>query len=396
MRVLLTWELGGNLGHLSPLAGAARALIDRGHEVWLSVPDLTAVHQVVDQDVVRVVHGPTLPHHPIAAPPRTWADVVRPNVFRDPRLLANGLRAWRALVRAIAPDVLVFDSSPMAMLATRDLPLRRVVFDLGWSVPPPTTPLPPIQEGLTLADREAADAEAMAVIRAGCALAGIDAPDRLGALFDADATLIHAFAELEHYPQFPGRRHVGPAFTTDAGDPPRWPVGDGPKVFVYLKAEHPNTQPLLRLLPQLGARTVAYVPGLDPAAATALAGPRLHLSPRPLRIRDVLADCALAACHSMAGTGAAFVVAGVPVLAMPMYVEQILNARQAASHGLATFVPFGVRDDALRSLVERALSARSAAMVRRYARRLRGFDPQAPYVALCDAVEGAPRADSAR
>src|SRR5690606_32182799 len=167
-------------------------------------------------------------------PPRSYADVLRRTVLRRADLLANGLRAWRALLDAIRPDAMVFDAAPLALLASRERAFRRVIFDSGWSVPTPTTPLPALGDHVSLADREAAEADAMEVVREGCRLARMTAPPHLAALNDVDATLIRQFEALSPYPPHPGHQHVGPALYTDRGESPRWPEGDGPKVFAYL------------------------------------------------------------------------------------------------------------------------------------------------------------------
>ncbi len=388
MRVLLTWELGGNMGHLASLSTAARALAARGHEVWLAVPDLKRVHAFVEPETALVVHGPSLPRRPMPRPPRTWADVLSASVFADGDLLANGLRAWRALLDAIRPDAMVFDAAPMALLATRNTPLRRVCFDSGWAAPPGTSPLPGIGDGWTEADRCAADDAAMAVVRAGCKRARIAPPPTLAGLLDADVTLVRTFPELAHYPAAPGRDYVGPILFTDRGVPARWPDVDGERVFAYLSGRHPATVTLLDALARQGLAVLAHVPDLDPRHTAALTAAGVTFSEAPVRMGDVLGACALGVCHSMAGTGAAFLLAGTPVLVPPMYAEQGLNAQRAEAAGLATGLSFNPPPGEIRRRIRAALGSDAREAARAFAERHQAFDRGAPIARLCEAVEG--------
>ncbi|MEO8567055.1 MAG: udp-glucuronosyltransferase, partial [Betaproteobacteria bacterium] len=62
--------------------------------------------------------------------------------FLHPSSLAGLCRGWHALIDAVAPDLLVFDYAPTALLATRSLGLPRVQFGSSFSVPPRMQPMP--------------------------------------------------------------------------------------------------------------------------------------------------------------------------------------------------------------------------------------------------------------
>jgi hypothetical protein len=50
---LLTWELGGGLGHLHNLLPAARGLHSLGHRVVLALQDVTKAKQVLGEEFTR-------------------------------------------------------------------------------------------------------------------------------------------------------------------------------------------------------------------------------------------------------------------------------------------------------------------------------------------------------
>jgi len=47
MRIVLTWELGGGLGHMMNLRPLAAELVARGHEVFIAAGDLSRAIDVL-------------------------------------------------------------------------------------------------------------------------------------------------------------------------------------------------------------------------------------------------------------------------------------------------------------------------------------------------------------
>jgi hypothetical protein len=68
MKILLAWELGGNLGHVTGLIVLARGLRERGHEVTFSVKDVRGCAQLLQQNRFAYVQAPTPSTHPSKVP----------------------------------------------------------------------------------------------------------------------------------------------------------------------------------------------------------------------------------------------------------------------------------------------------------------------------------------
>ena len=148
-RVLLTWELGGGLGHLVNLKPFAQQLSRRGHEVFAALKDVTGAAEVFGNARVAYLQAP------ICAPggthvdlPRTFAEIMHNNGFCDLGSIRSLCQAWRHLYEYVQPDLIVFDHSPMAMLAARGLDAKRVMVGTGFFCPPLSYPLPDLRPAL--------------------------------------------------------------------------------------------------------------------------------------------------------------------------------------------------------------------------------------------------------
>ena len=55
--VLVAWELGAGLGHVSPLQPIVDQLVRRGHQVWLALRNVNGATMIFDP-AVRVLQAP--------------------------------------------------------------------------------------------------------------------------------------------------------------------------------------------------------------------------------------------------------------------------------------------------------------------------------------------------
>jgi len=98
-RILLTWELGLNLGHLARLLPVAQQLRSDGHVVLVAARDLQAAATVLGPAGIPFVQAPHLPKGIALAHRATgYADILLSQGWSDPsapprsahsRLLAN-------------------------------------------------------------------------------------------------------------------------------------------------------------------------------------------------------------------------------------------------------------------------------------------------------------------
>lgn len=393
--VHLTWEMGGGLGHVGRLKPLALALQARGHRVSLSLRDLVQTQRVLGDLDAPKFQAPVWLHKAMGLPPTlaSLAEVLLAGGYLEASAVKGLVDGWRALFGLLQPDLLVADYAPTAVLAARSMGLRCATLGLGFYMPPQGQALPSLRDWESMPAARLAAAEERVLSAANAVLAphAVAPFGRVSELLLGDVPLLCTWPELDHYNrgELPaGGRWFGPNFLPQTGLLPQWPQGIGPKVFAYLKTGHPDHEALLRALVAEGCRTLCYLPEVAAGKAPPVVSPLIHYASGPVSLELAYEDCALCICHGGEGTFVQALLAGVPVLLLPMQTEQFLISRRVAQSGAginAAMLPAPV---AWRPLLRRLLHEPGfAAAAADFAQRYRGFDQRTQVQALVDVFE---------
>lgn len=374
-RVLCAWELGGGYGHIAALSPVARAFRARGHEVALALKDLFYAERILGQTGLDYLQAPVWQHPPHDLPdPVSYAEMLFHVGYLDASILTGLVKAWRNLYRMLRPELLLVDHAPTALLAARGLDIRTVSLGTGFFIPPGTTPMPSIRPWLRLTDERLLSSEmrVLGEINKVLATLGVDPLDRLADLLAVDRDFLATYAELDHYGARDGADYCGPRFLREEGVEPVWPAGDGPRVFAYLKPQHRDFTAVVSALMNLPCRVLLHAPGLPVQERERLKGKNVMFSEQPVRMSSVAGQADLAICNSGHGTVAALLLAGCPLLLLPMQLEQILVARRVVELGAGYAVQPGDAPPDYAGLLDtlmrdRELRAKAAAFASRHA-----------------------------
>lgn len=342
-RVLIAWELGGNWGHLGRDLPLALALAHGGYEVHLAVRDVRLGAALLTPHGLPFVQAP-LPEgeSTLRRRPENYAGVLWACGYGDRGQLFDLLDQWLHLFDTLQPDVVIADFAPGAMLAARVGGLPLAVIGLGFEVPPPLRPLPPIRPWRAVAPAALVAVEDAQLATLNEVLAQRRLPP-LGAvheIFPRAATALTTFPELDHHLGLrPEGNFVGPVYSTPPDAvAPMWPPRPGPRLLAYLS---PETRGLRAVLAALRAKgtVIACVPGAGPAHPGG--GPGAHggsAHSRALQLDALLPRADMVITNGSLATSTRALLAGIPVLAVPNVAEQHLGAMRIAELGAGLIV----------------------------------------------------------
>jgi UDP:flavonoid glycosyltransferase YjiC (YdhE family) len=369
-RVLLAAEFlrgGATLTRLLPLATALAA---RGHDVALAVP----------AEVTTAATGfPVLdaPRWTVAPPPGfvavSYADVLMHGGYAAPDALRGLMNGWRDVLDRSAADFLIADFAPTAMLMARIAGLPMTAVGDGFSLPPLTAPLPNMRPWADVALGAPASVEGrvLAVVNARLGSLKVRELRNLRDLFAGVPAFLCTFPELDHYLNRPDGIWYGEVFPPSHGAPAVWPEGEGQRIYVDLDPRHPALGGIIDALDRLGLPALVQGAGLATPLADALQRRTVQVVTNIDRT-SVLSGCDIVVCQS-ADIAAPALLAGKPLLMLPVFVEQMMTlhrvAQQGLGHGVAPDSDPAALDAALRRLADdRACRLRAVNFGRTYDR----------------------------
>lgn len=394
-KFMLCWEMGAGLGHVGRLKPIAQTLRARGHECALLLRDLVQSDGLLGDLPAPRLQAPVWLHQVVRLPDPlvSLPEILLGQGYLQPGPLAALVRGWLELFRLVRPQAVIGDYAPTAVLAARIAGLPSATVGLGFYMPPDAAPLPSFLPAGAASAERIRQAEARALSSVNQVLRHFDKPalDRMAPLFTGDLPLLCTWPELDHYGRqnLPaGQSFMGPSFMTQGGAPAEWPAEDGPKVFAYLKAGHPDHQATLRALVTAGCRTLCYMPEVAAGRPRPVSSPLIRYAAAPVDIAEAMRDCALMVCHAGEATVVQGLLAGVPVLMLPMHREQALMAAQVARTGAAIDANNLRSPSLLAKAIQRLLHEPAfRERARDFARRHADFRQQRQIESLADAFE---------
>lgn len=314
----------------------ARALSRLGHEVVFAARDLRAATQLIGASFpcVAAPQAPAGIRNGLRQP-ATYSDILRHYSFRDAAVLGQLVADWHTLIVRTRTTLVVADHAPTAVLAARAQDLPCVLYGNGFSSPPRTAPLPMLRPWINLAPDAAADREStvLQVANSVLRLHGATPMSRLSDLFDTTEDLLCTLPELDHYGPRTGVHYRGPVYCEEEGAVPQWPDAGGRRICVYVPHGCRAFAPLLRALQISGHGTLWIAPDLDAQRAAGYQSTSLRFAVGPLRLADVARQADLAVLNGGHGTVSAMLMHGVPMLLLPLHLEQYLLARNVSRLG---------------------------------------------------------------
>ena len=339
-RILFTWELGANYGHLSRLLLLANRQIAIGNEVLFAVQDLTIAEKLLRPEGIQYVQAPIFNAKTSQFNPVNYAQMLLLIGYADVSQLAMNVRQWLALIEAFDPQFIMMDHSPTVILTSRICKIPSLQLGSGFEIPPdegwpafiaPNSELTP---NITRFNQALLD-------NINHVLSQFESPllPNITTLFSDQPTALVTFKELDHYRNRKNSYYVGPIYTTESGLKVSWQANQlQQKIFVYGWPDLPGLNALLTALKNIDAEVICVIPGLSGTALSNLTAPNIRLFTETLCLDNLLAQADLLITHSGFGVLNAFMQKGVPILVIPKTVEQYLIGCRVTELGIGVAI----------------------------------------------------------
>jgi UDP-N-acetylglucosamine:LPS N-acetylglucosamine transferase len=390
--VLFTWELGGGLGHVMPMSSLAAGLAERGHQIVITLRDLLGGQAAFQGIQATFLQAPlrTLRAKNFISVTHTLADVLHNTAFDDDARLQIMADAWRAIYNYVQPDLVVFDYSPTAMLAAQGYRFKRAAFGTGFTCPPAEGPLPDWNPRSNYDAAHLLFDERRVTDVANRVLEQWHLPP-LGRITDlwarCDESFLATFRELDHAGPRGDVRYWG-IWSNVPCQPAVWPNGNGPRrVFAYVKPSL-ALEALFEILVKWELPTLVCANQLDPSLARHFVGSTLRFESKPLDMAQIARECDVAIVNATHGTTAEILLAGKPLLLLPLVLEQQVTARKVVElgAGLAAGSKDGVQ--AVKSLKQVLEVDGFRLAAERFAAQYTGFNRQEQLQAVVERLDG--------
>ena len=257
--------MGAASGHILSFLPLADALKAKGHEPVFVLKDISRTELLFEGRDYDVIQAPVWLPKPVGLPPTTsYTDLLMRAGYLEYECLTSLIRAWKTLYALLKPDMLVFDFAPTAQLAAREMKIPKTMFGTGFASPPEEDVLPSLHFWKNHSTQEFAVKDNKVLLSVNKALNRLDMPvlDKLSTIFEMDLNYLRSFKELDHYPNRKIGNHIGPAFNLDVGVAPKWPMGEGKKIFAYLHSTYHDIEKVLQILKNIQLPTIIYSPHL--------------------------------------------------------------------------------------------------------------------------------------
>jgi len=381
--VLCTWEIGGELGHISRFSAIVRELEARDYQVVVALKDLSRALPFFRDTNATLIQAPVwLPKITMQRPIACLADSLLLLGYLEPDPLDCLVRAWRSLFDLVQPDLMIFDYSPTAMLAFSDKHLPKIQVGSGFCDPVPGHPIAdwrPYTSTDQLVQRQ--EQRVLQVINEVRQRHQWPPLVRLADMFAVDRVFITGLREFDPYGKV-RHAHYCLASAQSTKPPAILPQGR-PRLVVYLKPAYPQLNLLLRALARCGAEVFIVCPQGPVELLKSVAGEHLHFTTDLVNLAGAIAEADLFVGHGNAGTLREALVAGTPILVLPIQLEQLLTGQKVRLLGVGELVEKIESEEELALLINDLLRRRDSC--RQAIANLLALYPQ-PYAAVQDAV----------
>lgn len=346
LSVLLANEAGGGRGHVTLLAGVARAL-GPDIDVHAAIPSLRHADELAPAKVER---GPLLRYtsearqDSILAGNATWGDYLAACGLSSPEIVRAHLRWWRRKIIQSDASILVADYAPLALWAARGLKgegweIEILSVGTGYGLPPARmTEFPQLLPDF--GRRATTEEQILKVLNTVAESEGLEPLHRFPAIGQADRELAFTFDYLDPYSNW---REDGERFVPVLSPLAPLHADFGTELFIYFSRRELDDLALIESVEELSVPRRGFFPGAPSETLDRLRKAGIIVETGPLPMSEISGRARLVLSAGQHGLHCMTALTGLPHVAVPQHLEQVFNCRRSETRGGTRHVPLGTQ-----------------------------------------------------
>ena len=346
---LFCWELGAGLGHLTPIKQLSKELIRRGYKVWLAARELHNIHHIFYDIDINIIPAPVNRNDINKATQNTlsYADLIHHIGYKNKESLSNHINSWQGIFELVKPDIIFFDHSPTAIIASQNYKAKKILMGTPFSRPPSTGTQETIavfsffDQAKTekIPQAQIIEKETLNNINYACDENKLPHLDKISDIFSPiNFEIFNCLEEFDHFGPRGNQDNLYylPTTSSASKNKPEWPKGNGTKtnkkIFAYLKAR-PNVITVINGLIASKTSAILYIAGNFELKQKLPS--YIHIINQPVCMQSILKECDLLISNANLNTMQQAALAGKPQLALPIQLEQEILLHRLQEQGFA-------------------------------------------------------------
>lgn len=338
---LICWELGGGLGHITPIIALAKHLLIKDYQIVIAAKDLS--HQgLLQNDKVLWLQAPQLPKTaPTQSLSSCFSETLLKLGYSSPNKLTKVINDWLVVYQKVKPSHIFFDFSPSAQLAFFNKSDKKILIGSTFSDPYIEQGINGLYDSNKSAIAQKHQELLLENISIACRTTQITPPKDFNDIYSVLSGRIYfTIEELDH---FKNRKKLNNQFyigsiTHIKITQSEWPAPDinnqktQKKIFAYISADELSNS-LLQALILSKHSCLICMKSKNPINFELPS--HIHITNKPMDINTIISECDLIITNASSNVTTEVSMAGIRHIVWPTMLEQKILADIAIEAKLA-------------------------------------------------------------
>lgn len=397
--IIFAFEMGGNTGHLARSVPIIQSLKKDGYKVVPVVSDAKMASSIFGDVGIKYIYlSSPARRHVVERLILNYADSLLDVGYHTDEALAVTVQEWVGLINVLESDVVITDYAPSALLACRVTRVPSISIGSGFDQPDDYSPLPafPLALGINKTPSfietmrlkcDEVELEVKERINRFLTKNATDPLDNVAQVFLADKKIIASFDEIDHWQNRSyAVTHVGHIGWSENQSTVNWlPKEVSPRIFCYLSLNEPMTFVVIEALKKMNADAICCIRGYEHQGNDL---GRLRIVSEMINISSLIPDADLVISYGGSGMIASSLLNSVPMLCIPMWVEQCISSIRVANINCGKTIIGQVNPNQVEEIIRSILSNQSIKnSVESFAKKYKGYNQDSAVKIVTDQVK---------